>query len=447
MTATPSPNPPPAFDCDAIVIGGGPAGSTVAARLAQKGRRVVVLDKDRHPRFHIGESLLPANLPLLDQLGVGEAVRAIGMKKLAAEFVSPQHDNRRQQFYFSRAWDKSMPTAWQVRRSDFDHILLDNAARLGAQVHQQCRATAVDFWPGDAGVTVQARHDDGREQSWSAPWLVDATGRDSFLANRFQIKHKNPKHASLAVYGHFTGARRNAGEDEGNITIFWFDHGWFWFIPLQSGVTSIGMVVWPYYMKQRGARDLLTFLMDSIATCGPLAERMVGAECVHEVEATGNFSYTSERNHGPCYLMVGDAYAFIDPVFSSGVMLAMQGGFAAADCIDRALADPRQRAAALRQYDRVARHGPREFSWFIYRMTNPIMRDLMMDPRNHFRAEEAVISVLAGDIYGQTPIWRSLRFLKGVYYTNQLQQLPRAIRAWRRRRRNIRSMDGLDLRS
>ncbi|RRD56943.1 NAD(P)/FAD-dependent oxidoreductase [Comamonadaceae bacterium OH2545_COT-014] len=438
----PTAAPPPPANCDVLVIGGGPAGSTVAALLARQGRQVVLLDKDAHPRFHIGESLLPANLTLFERLGVADEIRAIGMDKWAAEFVSPWHTHR-QQFLFADAWDKTMPMAYQVRRSDFDLTLLRNAERCGAQVSQQCEVTAValEGESKDEGPLVTARHADGRTQQWRPRFLVDASGRDTFLASRLKIKHKNPRHNSVAVFGHFSGARRNPGRDEGNITIFWFDHGWFWFIPLQDGITSVGMVTWPSFMKTRGERSLHQFLLDGIALAPALAERLQGAQCVHAVEATGNFSYTSERTHGPNYVLLGDAFAFIDPVFSSGVMLAMQGGFAAAEAIDRWLAtpEPARRAALLTELDKTLRHGPREFSWFIYRMTNPVMRELFMGPRNTLRVKEALLSLLAGDIYGSTPIWPRLTVFKAIYYLSSARHLPTALSAWRRRQRQLRA--------
>ena len=430
-------------ECDVLVIGGGPAGSTVAALLAQKGRHVVLLDKDRHPRFHIGESLLPANLPLFERLGVADEMRAIGIKKRAAEFMSPWHEHK-QQFLFADAWDKTMPHAYQVRRSEFDQVLLCRATQLGAHVREGCKVTAVDLEATPERARAQARCDDGRTLAYAPRFVIDASGRDTFLASRFQIKQKNPQHNSVAVYGHFENVRRNEGEDEGNIIIFWFEHGWFWFIPLQDGVTSIGMVTWPYFMKTRGERSLQQFLLDGIGQCPPLAERMAAARLTDVIEATGNYSYSCERNHGRNYVLLGDAYAFIDPVFSSGVMMAMQGSFDAADAIDSWLdhgAEPALQAAALRKLDARLRHGPRTFSWLIYRMTNPVMRDLFMGPRNPFRVKEALLSLLAGDIYGRTPIWTSLRIFKLIYYTSSLVQLPTALRAWRRRQATLRPVD------
>ena len=424
--------------CDILIIGGGPAGSTAAIMLAEQGYRVVVVEKARHPRFHIGESLLPANLPLLERLGVAEEVRAIGVEKWGAEFVSPW-DGRRQEFQFANAWDKSQPMSYQVRRSEFDDILIRRAAARGAQVVEGCKVRDVEFL-GAGGVRVHAEHDDGRTQTWHAAELIDASGRDTFLGNRLEVKKRNRKHNSAAMYAHFTGARRDCGTREGNITIYWFDHGWFWFIPLKHGTTSIGAVVWPHYMKTRNV-PLRDFFLATIALCPPLAERLSAATLTSPVEATGNYSYACKHTHGRNYLLVGDAFTFIDPVFSSGVMLAMNGGMAAAQTIDACRRDPSRASRALRRFDRVMRHGPKEFSWFIYRVTNPTMRELFLGPKNLLRMEEALLSVLAGDVFGRTPIWGSLRAFKLVYYVISLARLRQTLRAMRRRASNIRAVE------
>jgi flavin-dependent dehydrogenase len=424
----------PQASCDVLVIGGGPAGSTAAGLLAEQGYRVKLLEKARHPRFHIGESLLPANLPLLERLGVADQVRAIGMEKWGAEFVSPW-DGRRQEFQFGNAWDKSQPFAYQVRRSQFDEILLRRAGQLGAEVIEECRVRDVEF--GAAGALVHAEHADGRRESISAGTVVDASGRDTLLGNRLGHKQRNSKHNSAAMYAHFTGARRETGKREGNITIYWFDHGWFWFIPLPDGATSIGAVVWPRYMKTRSV-PLKDFFLATIALCAPLAERLGAATLISEVEATGNYSYQCRRSHGKNYFLIGDAFTFIDPVFSSGVMLAMNGGRAAADAIHACRTQPERAASALRQFDRIMRHGPKEFSWFIYRVTNPAMRELFLGPRNALRMEEALLSLLAGDIFGRTPIWNSLRMFKLIYFVSSLLNIGRTFKAARQRALNIR---------
>ena len=429
--------------CDVLVIGGGPAGSTAATLLAERGYRVTLLEKAHHPRFHIGESLLPANLPLLEKLGVADEVKAIGMKKWGAEFVSPWHDHK-QEFEFADAMDKSMPMAYQVRRSEFDEILIRNASRKNARVVEGCRVQNVDFLPDNGGAVVQAIHEDESIETVTARFVLDASGRDTFLGNRFKAKQCNKKHNSAAIYGHFAGAVRNEGKAAGNISIFWFDYGWFWFIPLLDGATSVGAVIWPYYLKTRGKKSLDIFFQETIALCKPLETLLKNAHLVSSVEATGNFSYECNHTHGNNYLLLGDAYTFIDPVFSSGVMLAMQSAFIGAETVDICLQNPQKAAAALRKFDKSMRTGPKEFSWFIYRVTNPVMRDMFMGPRNIFRVKEALLSVLAGDVFGKTPIRIPLLAFKGIYYIGSLFNFRRTLNAWHMRKHNIRVVNDAD---
>jgi flavin-dependent dehydrogenase len=420
---------------DVLIVGGGPAGSTAAIRLAQCGHRAVLLEKSHHPRFHIGESLLPANLPLFERLGVAEQMRSIGMEKWGAEFVSPS-DGRRQEFEFAGGWNKSLPLAYQVRRSEFDEILIRRAASCGAEVIEGCRAQDIELDASGRVVRVHAEHEDGAAVIFEPRQLIDASGRSTLLGQRLALKARNERHDSAALYGHFQHARRECGRREGNITIFWFEQGWFWFIPLADGATSVGAVVWPRYLRSRqvGVRQ---FFLDTIELCPPLAERLRGAQLCTEVEATGNYAYACERSFGPNYLLIGDAFAFIDPVFSSGVLLAMVGGAAAAEVIDQGSRNPRGEARARARFDRLVRRGPRQFSWFIYRVTNPTMRELFLAPRNWLRMQEALLSLLAGDIFDRTPIWASLRAFKGIYYLVSLAHLGRSVRAARRRAREL----------
>ena len=422
--------------CDVLVIGGGPAGSTAATLLAREGRQVVLLDKDRHPRFHIGESLLPANLPLLERLGVADQVAGIGMPKYGVEFVSPAHLHTTQ-LEFTDAWDKALGQAWQVRRAPFDHLLLKNAACAGALVRQGWRAQRAEFHADFGGARVDAVSDEGATCRYEARFVIDASGRDTFLANRFRIKRKNPQHASAAMYAHFSGAERLPGRKEGDISIFWFEHGWFWFIPLSDGTTSVGAVCWPYYLKRReGTLD--AFFSQTVAQCPRLAHRLRDARPVNQVEATGNYSYGAETSHGGAdrrsFLLAGDAYAFVDPVFSSGVLLAMTSAEFGARAVSQCLDEPAAARSALRRYGQQVARGPREFSWFIYRMTNPAMRELFMHPRNVLRTREAVLSVLAGDLYRGTPYRAALLFFKAIYYVAWMLSPRRSLASWRRRK-------------
>ena len=425
----------PVSPCDVFVLGGGPAGSTIAALLSERGWNVVIAEKERHPRFHIGESLLPMNLPMLDKLGVREQVERIGLIKYGAEFTSPQHGTP-VTLEFCNAWDKAFPHSYEVRRSVFDHILFNNCIARGVHAFEECRVTAVEFLPGE-DVRVRAAPKEGGARDWHARFVVDASGRDTFLASRFGIKRRNSRHNSAAIYGHFKGAKRLPGKAEGNISIFWFEHGWFWFIPLIDGATSVGAVCWPYYMKTRKT-DPTRFLLDTIALCPALAERLRDARLVSEVTATGNYSYYSERMYGDRHIMLGDAFAFVDPVFSSGVMLAMNSAFLGAEAVDASLRDPATAGAALRRFDENVRTGVKQFSWLIFRMTNPTIRDLFMGPKNLLRMEEALVSLLAGDLFRRTPIHWSLRAFKILYYINNLAHPWRSFNAWRRRRCAIR---------
>jgi len=194
--------------------------------------------------------------------------------------------------------------------------------------------------------------------------------------------------------------------------------------------------VWPYYLKSRTV-PVRDFLLATIALCPPLAQRLSGAQLINEVQATGNYSYHCTRSHGARYLLLGDAYAFIDPMFSSGVMLAMHSAFVGAETVDTCLREPARATAALRAFDTTMRRGPREYSWFIYRVTSPTMREMFLGPRNIWRVKEALLSLLAGDIFGATPIWTSLRAFKMLYRLISLRHPRRSAHAWRRRRVNI----------
>lgn len=425
-------NAAPTASCDVVVIGGGPGGSSIAALLAARGRSVILIEKAAHPRFHIGESLLPLNLPLFDELGVGEEIARIGMPKYGAELVSPWH-GAPVSFDFAGAVDKSFPLAYQVRRSEFDRILFENARRKGARTVEQCRVTAVEFH--ENGAMVSASHKDGRSERINARFVVDASGRDTFLANQLGGKQRNRKHASAAIFGHFSQARRLPGKAEGNISLFWFDCGWFWFIPLSDGTTSVGAVCSPGYMKSRRCSPD-RFFMDTIAMCAPLAERLREAKLLAPATATGNYSYAVERASGRNYIMIGDAYTFIDPVFSTGVFLAMRSAFIGADTVETCLSSPRDSARALKAFDKSMRRGPKAFSWFIYRLTTPAFRDLFMQPRSE-KLQEAVLSMLAGDVFRDTPVGLRLFAFKILYYLFSLASPAKAWFAWKRRRHAI----------
>jgi flavin-dependent dehydrogenase len=427
-------NTVPAQTCDVLIIGGGPAGSAMGALLAERGRKVLVLEKDRHPRFHIGESLLPLSLPFFERLGVQDDIERIGLRKYAAEFHSMYH-GRQSDFRFGEAVDKSYPYAYEVRRSEFDHVLIRNCAAKGAEVREGWRVTGAEL-AGDEITAVTAVDEAGTEHRFKAAFYVDATGRDTFLADLLRTKERNRRHASAALYGHFSGALRNAGQEEGNISIYWFDHGWFWFIPLKDGITSVGAVCTPAYLKTRQV-PVEQFFFDTIALCPGVQQRLAAARLENPVTATGNYSYQSTKMYGRNFLLVGDAYAFIDPVFSSGVHLALQGAFRGAETVDRILADPRTAGAELEKYRREIEGGLRTFSWFIYRITTPAVRDLFMYPRNILGVKEGVLSLLAGDLFRETPLKFRLLVFRAIYYLTTLLMPKASLAAHRRRRKNL----------
>jgi flavin-dependent dehydrogenase len=411
--------------CDVVVIGGGPAGSTAAALLAQRGYRVIALEKARHPRFHIGESLLPMNLPIFERLGVHDKVRRLGLYKRGADFES-QNAQGYHTFAFDRPLGASPPHAYQVFRQDFDQMLYQHARECGADAREGEEAVAIE--QRDARDTrVQVRTDGGRTYQIQARYLIDASGRDALLAGKRHMRRKNPDHQSAAIFGHFRGALMRPGEDAGNISMYRFGHGWMWMIPLRDGVMSVGAVCWPDYLKQRKGRTA-DFLIETLKQNPLLWERLKDAQLIgDEVRVTGNYSYDARTMGGPGWILVGDAFAFLDPVFSTGVYLAMSGAEQAAQLVDTALREPARERALLRSLERRQRTAMRRFSFFIYRFNGPIIRDMFSNPRNTWQLEQGVVSMLAGDLF-DTPrvLWR-LRLFRLVYALVGLRNW----RAWR----------------
>lgn len=428
-----STNQPPVEDCDVLVIGGGPAGSAASTFLARRGWRVAMLEKDAHPRFHIGESLLPMNMPILERLGAFDKVAAIGVRKSGADF--PADEGGYNVFRFDRALDVRCDHAFQVRRSDFDRLLFDHAAECGVDARQGVRVTTVDPLPG-GGSLVGATGPDGACR-WRARYVVDASGRDAFIGGKRRIKRRNPRHQSAAVFSHFEGVERRGGEDAGNVSIYRHEHGWIWLIPLPDGVTSVGAVCYPDYMKTRRG-DSEGFLMRTLQTVPEVARRMAGARRCADVHATGNYAYECTEMAGPGWVLVGDAYCFVDPMFSSGVFLAMHGAEKAADMVDAALREPAREAALQRALRRHIDAGTDEFKWFIYRFTSPAMRHLFANPKNVFQVENAVVAMLAGDVFDNPRVRRRLRVFRALYAVASLAMLPRSLRNGLRRRRQSR---------
>ena len=421
---------PPQPDSDVLIIGGGPAGATVAMLLARDGLRVTLVERERHPRFHIGESLLPMNMPIIARLGLMPELERIGVRKPGADFPADNPDGY-SVFRFERALDPAWPHAFHVRRDEFDELLFRRAAAAdGVTAHEGMKVESVEV--GRDGVAARARTAQG-EQVLRARYLVDATGRDTLLGRQLGVVRRMRRHQTAAIFAHFTGVERRPGGDAGNISVYRFAHGWIWVIPLRDGVTSVGAVCSPAHLKQRRGRDA-EFLLETLAAVPALAARMRDARIAGNMHVTGNYSYACERIAGPRWLMVGDACAFVDPIFSSGVYLAMSGAEHAAQVVAGALAEPRREAALQREYARHVRRGVDTFSWFILRFTTGAMKRLFANPRNALQVEQAMISMLAGDVH-RARVRRRLRVFQAIYYATSLASWRTAWRDWRVRTR------------
>lgn len=377
---------------DVVVVGGGPSGSTVAARLAQRQRRVLLLEKERFPRFHIGESLLPCSMPLFEQLGVMPALRAHGfLPKYAAEFVTADGRVTRR-YAFADGLIAGAESAFEVDRSEFDQVLLQNAARLGVEVREATTVTRFEIGPD--GVEVDARDEAGAEVHFQARMLIDATGQTSLLAGRLGLREMEAGLKNFAVFSHFRGAWRHDGAREGDITVVLVPGGWWWVIPLSDGRTSLGQVGPAALLGGRKPDE--AYFQDQIAATPYLADRFANAERVAPVRTISDYSYASRRLAGDRFVLVGDAGAFIDPVFSTGVYLGMVGAFRAADAVDAALSCGRFSRREFVAYETWLRKQVDTYKKFVIGFYRPEFVELLMAPSDFLDLRAAVTSLLAG---------------------------------------------------
>jgi flavin-dependent dehydrogenase len=404
-------------ECDVVVVGGGPAGTTAAALLSRRGWNVTLFERDTHPRFHIGESLLPMNIPILDELGVLERVRRIGVLKPGADFTADGDAVSHQSFRFSSALRGSPDYAFQVRRSEFDALLFENCRAAGANALEGHCVTGISFGRLHQ---VRVRAPDGTGQTWRCRYLVDASGQQTLLAKQERWRVRNKRHAAAAIFAHFEGVAERSGCEAGNISVYWFEAGWLWLIPLTGGIMSVGAVCRPEYLKQRrGSRD--EFLRETLELCPGAHARCRDARQIMPAQVAANYSYFSQRSVGAGYAMIGDAFAFVDPVFSSGVYLAMSSATRIVPVVELWLAGERRAyRREARRYSRSVRRGLDTFCWFIYRFTTPAMRRLFERPSNVFKLEQAVISMLAGDVYEGRELRLRLALFKTVYALTRL---------------------------
>ena len=409
------------FDCDVLVIGGGPGGSTISTLLARRGWRVAMLEKTSHPRFHIGESLLPANMPIFEEIGALEKLRELGRLKLGADF--PRDDGSYYTFRFDRALGETPPYSFQVVREDMDRMLFEHARENSVDARERVKVEHAEF--DDMGVTVHIDAE-GTKSRLRARYVVDASGRDTLLGKQLKLVRRSDKHQSAAMFAHYKGIGYNPDDPNGNIiSVNRFAHGWAWFIPLPGGITSVGCVCKPGYLKTRQGANNDDFMARTLAIVPGAGLRMANAERVSPVRFTGNYSYTCKRMAGHRWILIGDAWAFLDPVFSSGVFLTMYCARQACDVVDGSLREPALEAALQKRYAQHLRQGYARFAWFIHRFNSPVMKALFADPRNVMQVEQGVISMLAGDVFDNKRVLSKLRIFKTIYAIASLINLRR----------------------
>jgi hypothetical protein len=399
--------------CDVVIIGGGPSGSTIAALMADEGKNVVLLEKDKHPRFHIGESLLPRNLAIFERLGVLGEVAGMGVRKPGAEFVSDE-TGERVQFTFGKGLDTSFTHSYQVKRADFDQALFANAKRKGARTYELTAVLDVILGGGGVRPTVFAKSADNRGLVFRPRLLIDASGRDAFLGRKFELIEANKRQSTAAVFAHFRNLKNN-GATAGYIAVHFATGGWFWMIPLPEGVCSVGFVGDAEVFKTRRG-SLYDFLFERIEESPSMREQMKHADPVSEVFGTGNYSYCAKSSCGETYLMIGDAFAFIDPIFSTGVLLAMAGAEIGADIALKWLEDPETGFRLARKAERRARRTMNRIRWFIDRINHPVLRDMFMAPSDRFKMRAGLITLLAGNMRRSWRYTAPLVAFKSMFY-------------------------------
>jgi flavin-dependent dehydrogenase len=412
-----------AWDFDVAVIGGGPGGSSAATALARRGRTVLLLERDRFPRFHIGESQLPWSNEVFRALGVHDAIAEAGfVKKWGASFRTT--DGAREQYAdFQFAVETPSPQTFQVPRATFDEVLLRHSERSGVKVLEEHRALDAAFEAD--GVALRFVGPDGTEQAVRVGFVVDASGRTGFLTKKLGRHEFDPVLRNIAVHAQYEGIARLEGRRAGDIRMFTrADMGWIWLIPISESVTSVGAVI-PQSVHRRESKavpeDSLTHYLTGTAGLAPL---LTHARCVSPARFDADYSYLGTSLAGDRWIAVGDAAAFLDPIFSTGVLLAMQAGLEAAEAIDdslRAGEPARHRFAACERLVRQRYHHFRRFAVGFY---DPYFRDLWFRPASRLGIFGAILSVLAGN---WRPSWMTrqrIRFFFTLVALRRFFRLP-----------------------
>ncbi len=388
---------------DVVVIGGGPAGAATGALLAEHGHSVLVLERSQFPRFHVGESLIPETFWSLKRLGLVDWLReSANPRKFSVQFFSDGH-RPSTPFYFDEYKQCESSQTWQVWRDEFDQRVLERAAELGATVHTDAAVLDVLF-DGDVatGVRVRITDSDGAksDREIASRVVIDASGQSAFLANRLGMKDVDPCLQKGSIWNYFENARRDEGErDEGATLILQTadKKSWFWFIPLKDNVTSVGCTGSMSYMFPKGSKPKERFEQE-LERCPELVERLGNARPIHDFHTTKDYSYYARQGAGPGWLLVGDAFGFIDPVYSSGVFLALKSAELAADAVHAAFEQDDLSTDALGGWQVQHREAVTLFRKLVFAFYNPefsIGSFLKMHPQ--FRSN--ITDILIGDVY------------------------------------------------
>ena len=339
-------------DYDVIVMGGGPAGSTVASILAREGRKVVLFEKEEFPRHHIGESLMTDTYWTFKRMGFLDKIKASPfVRKYSVQFANPAGKESRP-FYFFEANHHESAVTWQVTRAVFDKMLIEHAEEQGAKVYQPTQVKQVLF-DGDRATGCEVRMRDGSLEKFSAKVVVDATGQSAMLSNRFGWRLRDPKLQKAVLYSYFKGAHREPDLNGGATLVLRTgpgSNGWFWYIPLDNDITSVGIVADPDYLVKGRGKDLAKIFEEEVEKCEPCRRRVAEGTRVDKIYSIIDYSYRSKRCAGNGFILIGDAYGFLDPIYSSGVLLALKMAELASDAIHDAFNNDDFSAERLGQF-------------------------------------------------------------------------------------------------
>jgi len=418
---------------DVAIIGGGPAGSTAATLLSKAGRRVIVLERDKFPRFHIGESLLPFSMQTFTRLGLQEKLRAGFLEKFGGE-IAEAGGEKAAKFYFKDGFGSRTDRSYQVTRSKFDKMLLDHAAESGAEVREETLVENVDFdrdgamlsLQKDARSRVLGRAEARLSENIRARYVVDASGRNSVIGNKFKLKKSYQHLQKLSLFAHYEGLEREEGIDATLTRMVRTLQSWFWVIPLENDRTSIGVVLEAADFKSSGL-SAEEFFEHAIAE-QPLVRNRIGAgRRVSQVYTAADFSYRSERLTGDRWLLAGDAAGFIDPVFSSGVFLAVLAGEQAADVLQEVLDHPKRARRLFRHYERLVNRAMDVYLRFVESWYGgKEFIEVFLTPTELFQIPPAVNAVLGGNIGNRFAIrWRMELFYLIVRLQRRWTLCPR----------------------